>query len=85
MYADGGGVKLEQKVVLSNAERKSVEQLTQDLEEQRELASTRMVELEKHSDLIKMDSPGGLTMWVNDGGSIKYGNHWYGTPWQGDF
>jgi len=24
-------------------------------------------------------------MWVNDGGSIKYGNHWYGTPWQGDF
>ena len=24
-------------------------------------------------------------MWVNDGGSIKHGNHWYGTPWQGEF
>ena len=24
-------------------------------------------------------------MWVNNGGSVKYGNHWYETPWQGDF
>ena len=57
MYADRDGGKLEQKVVLSNAERKSVEQLTQDLEEQRELASTRMVELEstntKYKDALK--------------------------------
>lgn len=48
MYVDRDGGKLEQKVVLSNAERKSVEQITQDLEEQRELASTRMIELEKN-------------------------------------
>ena len=53
MYADGGGVKLEQKVVLSNAERKSVDQLTQDLEEQKDLASTRLVELEKTNNLYK--------------------------------
>merc|ERR1712173_416895 len=53
MYVDRDGGKLEQKVVLSNAERKSVEQLTRDLEEQRELASTRMVELEKTNESYK--------------------------------
>ena len=53
MYVDRDGGKLEQKVVLSNAERKSVEQITQDLEEQRELASTRMVELEKTNENYK--------------------------------
>jgi E3 ubiquitin-protein ligase BRE1 len=53
MYVDRDGGKLEQKVVLSNAERKSVEQLTQDLEEQRELASTRMIELEKTNESYK--------------------------------
>merc|ERR1712186_23692 len=51
LYVDkDGGEKLEQKVVLSNAEKKSVEQLNQDLEEQRELASTRMIELEKTNE-----------------------------------
>ena len=53
MYADRDGGKLEQKVVLSNAERKSVEQITQDLEEQKDLASTRLVELEKTNNLYK--------------------------------
>merc|ERR1719245_2739851 len=53
MYVDRDGGKLEQKVVLSNAERKSVEQITQDLEEQRELASTRMIELEKTNENYK--------------------------------
>ena len=50
IYVDRDGGKLEQKVVLSNAERKSVEQITQDLEEQRDLASTRMIELEKTNE-----------------------------------
>ena len=53
MYVDRDGGKLEQKVVLSNAERKSVEQITQDLEEQKDLASTRLVELEKTNNLYK--------------------------------
>ena len=53
MYVDRDGGKLESKVVLSNAERKSVEQITQDLEEQRDLASTRMVELEKTNENFK--------------------------------
>ena len=54
LYVDkDGGEKLEQKVVLSNAEKKSVEQLNQDLEEQRELASTRMIELEKTNENYK--------------------------------
>merc|ERR1712156_873403 len=47
MYVDRDGGKLEQKVVLSNAERKSVEQITQDLEEHRELATNRLAELEQ--------------------------------------
>jgi len=57
MYVDKDGGKLENKVVLSNAERKSVEQLSQDLEEQRELASNRLMELEvtngKYKDTLK--------------------------------
>merc|ERR1712242_633217 len=54
LYVDkDGGEKLEQKVVLSNAEKKSVEQLNQDLEEQRGLASTRMIELEKTNENYK--------------------------------
>merc|ERR1711997_462535 len=53
IYVDRDGGKLEQKVVLSNAEKKSVEQLNQDLEEQRELASTRMIELEETNGLYK--------------------------------
>ena len=54
MYVDkDGGKGLEQKVVLSNAERKSVEQLTQDLEEQRELAGNRLIELESMNGKYK--------------------------------
>ena len=53
MYVDKDGGKLEQKVVLSNAERKSVEQLTQDLEEQRELAGNRLIELESMNGKYK--------------------------------
>merc|ERR1712045_638226 len=51
MGKDGG--KLEQKVVLSNAERKTVEQMSQELEEQRELASNRLAELEETNGLYK--------------------------------
>lgn len=53
MFLDKDGGKLEQKVVLSNAERKTVEQMTQDSEEQRELATNRLAELEKTSGLYK--------------------------------
>jgi len=53
MYVDKDGGKMEQKVVLSNAERKSVEQLNQDLEEQRELATNRHIELEEMSGKYK--------------------------------
>ncbi|CAB4060469.1 BRE1 [Lepeophtheirus salmonis] len=49
---DGGG-KLDQKVVLSNVERKTIEQIRHDLEEQRELATNRLVELEKTSSSCK--------------------------------
>ncbi len=42
MFVDKDGGKLEQKVVLSNAERKTIDQMLQDLEEQRELASNRL-------------------------------------------
>ena len=24
-------------------------------------------------------------MWVSDGGSVRYGNKWFDSPWQGDF
>ena len=24
-------------------------------------------------------------MWVSDGGSVKHGNRWHDTPWQGEF
>merc|ERR1712088_888436 len=47
MFMDKDGGKLEQKVVLSNAERKTVDQMTQDLEEHRELATNRLAELEQ--------------------------------------
>ena len=40
-------------MVLSNAERKTVEQLHHDLEEQRELATTRLSELEKMNNHYK--------------------------------
>merc|ERR1712088_626168 len=53
MFMDKDGGKLEQKVVLSNAERKTVENMSQELEEQRELASTRMIELEKTNENYK--------------------------------
>ena len=57
MYVDKDGGKLEQRVVLSNAERKTIEQLNHDLEEQRELASNRLIELEemnvKYKDALK--------------------------------
>ena len=41
------------KVVLSNAERKTVEQLNHDHEEQRELAATRLAELESTNSKFK--------------------------------
>lgn len=53
MYVDRDGGKLDQKVVLSNAERKTVDQIAQELEEQRELAATRLVELEKTNSCYK--------------------------------
>ena len=46
MFVDRDGGSFDQKVVLSNAERKTVDQLTHDLEEQRELACNRLIELE---------------------------------------
>ena len=49
MDQDGGN--LDQKVVLSNAERKTVEQLQYDLEEQRELVVNRMAELQQMNQL----------------------------------
>ena len=52
MDKDGG--ELEQKVgVLTNADRKSADQMNQELEEQRELANSRLNELEHTSTLYK--------------------------------
>ncbi|XP_059099011.1 E3 ubiquitin-protein ligase Bre1-like [Tigriopus californicus] len=57
MFVDRDGGRLDQKVVLSNAERKTVDQLTHDMEEQRELATNRLSELEdmntKYKDSLK--------------------------------
>jgi hypothetical protein len=53
MYVDRDGGVVDRKVVLTNAERKSVEQLNNDLEEQKELASNRLLELEKMNSLYK--------------------------------
>merc|ERR1719188_391164 len=53
MYVDQHGGKLDQKMVLSNAERKTVEQLNHDHEEQRELAATRLAELESTNSKFK--------------------------------
>ena len=54
MYLDKDGGELEQKVgVLTNAERKSADQMNQELEEQRELANSRLNELEHTSTLYK--------------------------------
>ena len=53
MFIDKDGGKFESKVVLSNAERKTVDQMSHDLEEQRELATNRLSELEKTSALYK--------------------------------
>ena len=47
MFMDKDGGSLESKVVLSNSERKTVDQMTQDLEEHRELATNRLAELEQ--------------------------------------
>lgn len=53
MYVDRDGGSFDQKVVLSNAERKTVEQLNHDLEEQRELATNRLSELETMNNFYK--------------------------------
>ena len=54
MYLDKDGGELEQKVgVLTNADRKSADQMNQELEEQRELANSRLNELEHTSTLYK--------------------------------
>ncbi len=54
MYVDrDGGGSIDRKVVLTNAERKTVEQLGNDLEEQRELAANRLLELERMNGLYK--------------------------------
>ena len=53
MYLDKDGGELEQKVVLNNAERKSADQMNLELEEQRELANSRLNELEHTSSLYK--------------------------------
>lgn len=57
MFVDRDGGRLDQKVVLSNTERKTVDQLTHDMEEQRELATNRLTELEdmntKYKDSLK--------------------------------
>merc|ERR1711936_359126 len=53
MFMDKDGGSLESKVVLSNSERKTVEQMSQELEEQRELASNRLAELEETNGLYK--------------------------------
>ena len=50
---DGGDGVIDRKAVLTNAERKGVEQLSRDLEEQRELASNRLLELEKMNSNYK--------------------------------
>jgi len=47
MFMDKDGGSLEQKVVLSNAERKTVDKMSQDLEEHLELATNRLAELEQ--------------------------------------
>ena len=51
--ANDGGKSLEQKVVLSNAERKTVDQMSTELEENKELALTRLAELEQTNGLYK--------------------------------
>jgi len=51
MTKDGGS--LEPKLVLTNSERKTVDQMSQDLEENRELAINRLVELEKTNAVFK--------------------------------
>ena len=53
MYLDKDGGELEQKVVLTNAERKSADQMNHELEEQTELANSRLSELEHTSSLYK--------------------------------
>jgi E3 ubiquitin-protein ligase BRE1 len=54
MYNDrDGGASFDQKVVLTNAERKTVDQLTHELEENRELAGNRLNELDEMNNLYK--------------------------------
>jgi predicted nuclease with TOPRIM domain len=53
MFINKDGGELEQKVVLSNAERKTVSQMSEDLEEHRELSANRLAELEKTNGLYK--------------------------------
>ena len=53
MFLDKDGGKLEQKVVLTNAEHKTVQQMSQELDEQRDLASNRLAELEETNGYYK--------------------------------
>ena len=53
MFLDKDGGKLEQKVVLTNAEHKTVQSMSQELDEQRDLASNRLVELEETNGYYK--------------------------------
>jgi len=53
MFMDKDGGSLEPKLVLTNSERKTVDQMSQDLEENRELAINRLVELEKTNAVFK--------------------------------
>ena len=54
MFMDKDGGSLEPKLVLTNSERKTVDQMSQDLEENRELAINRLVELEKTNAVFKV-------------------------------
>merc|ERR1711971_1310035 len=53
MFMDKDGGSLEPKFSLTNSERKTVDQMSQDLEENRELAINRLVELEKTNAVFK--------------------------------
>ena len=53
MYVEKDTSGFDQKTVLTNAERKTVDQMHRDLEEQRELAANRLAELEEMNGLYK--------------------------------
>jgi len=48
VYVDRNGGKFDASRVITSADRRTIEQLTQELEEQRELAANRLAELVKH-------------------------------------